>query len=133
MKCKEIAQKYGVTAMQVGQRRKQFFPDTMGGDLTEEEVAVVTEYYESLDDLEERNAMEEAVKPKFVDGMITFIKEGQRRAEVHLRESKDRVIALMPMPCTKAMLLKPVKLEEIEYNDVKYYRDASLAGRAWKS
>ena len=133
MKCKDVAQKYDVTPMQVGRLRKRFFPDTEGGDLNEEETAVVCEYYESLDELEERNQMEEAVKPKFVDGNIIYVKEGLRRAEVHLRDTNERVIALMPMVCTKAMLRKPVTLEEVEYKNVKYYRDASLAGRAWKS
>lgn len=131
MKCKDIANKYDVTPMQVGRLRKRFFPDG-GGDLTEEEVATLTEYYESLDDLEERQAMEEAVKPKFVDAMVTFVKEGQRRVEVHLRDSKERAIALIPYAARRDMLLRPIKLEEIEYDGTKYYRDATLAGRAWK-
>ena len=133
MKPKEIAQKYDVTPMQVGRLRKRFFPESKGGDLTEDEVAVVTEYYESLDDISEREAMEEAVKPTFVDGTITYVKEGQRRCEVHLRETKERVIVLMPYACNKQMILKSIKVEEVEYNGQKYYRDASLAGRAWKS
>lgn len=132
MKASELAQKYGVTAMQVGRRRKQFFPDGKG-PLNDEEVEVLSSYYESLDDYAERKDMEEAVKPKFVDGMITFVKEGQRRCEVHLIDSRERVIALMPFAMKKEMVLRPVKLEEIEYEEEKFYRDASLAGRAWKS
>jgi len=133
MKCKDIAIKYEVTPMQVGRTRKRFFPDHKGGELSDEEVAVLTEYYEGMEELDERQAMEEAVKPQFVDAMITFVKEGQRRVEVHLRESKERAIALLPYPARKDMVLKPIKLEQIEYNGDLYYRDAALAGRAWKS
>ena len=133
MRCKNIAIKYEVTPMQVGRTRKRFFPDHNGGELSQEEVAVLTEYYEGMEELDERKAMEEAIKPQFVDAIITFVKEGKRQVEVHLRESKKRAIALLPYPARKDMVLKPVKLEEIEYNGQRYYRDASLAGRAWKS
>lgn len=132
MYCKDIAKKYDVTAMQVGRLRKKFFPDHDGGKLTNAEVEVLVDYFEGLDDLSERKKVEEAVKPKFVDGVITYIREGQRRAEVRTKPNLDRVIALLPSPARKDMLLKPIKLEEVEYEDEKFYRCATLAGRAWK-
>jgi hypothetical protein len=131
MKCKELGNKYDVSPTQVGKLRKRLFPDG-GGDLTAEEVEVLSEYFENLESLEERKAMEAAIQPHFVDAIITYIREGQRRAEVRVQPDNDRAIALLSCKATKRMLLKPIKLEEIEYEDEKFYRCAKLAGRAWQ-
>lgn len=131
MKCKELGKKYDITAMQVGRTRKRFFPEHNGGELNDEEIDVLSEYFDGLTEIDERKAMEEAVKPKFVDATITYVKVGQRRVECHIRESKKRVIALMPSSGRKEMILRNIKLEEVEYEGDKFYRCATLAGRAW--
>ncbi len=132
MKPKELAKEYGVTAMQVGKRRKSFFPDTEGGDLTKEEIAVLREYYEGLDDLEERKAMEDVVKPRYVEGVITYTKPNCRRVEVRLLPNYERIIALMHTPHCKQFLMKKTKFEVIEDERGKHYRHESLSGRAWQ-
>lgn len=131
MKCKDLAAEYEVSPMQVGRMRKKFFPDHKGGDLSDEEIDVLTEYYEELTSLETRNEIEESIKPVFVDGQISYVKEGYRRAEVFIPSQSRRVIAILPYKATKQMERKFIKLEEIEYNGEKFYRDATLAGRAW--
>jgi len=133
MKCKEFGKAYGVTPMQVGRIRKKFYPGHNGGELSEDEIAMLTSYFDNLLDLQVRKELEEVVKPQFVDGIISYIRVGQARAEVFLKGKGERVLAHLAYRATNDMLRKPIKLEVIEYEGKKYYRDARLAGRAWQN
>lgn len=136
MKCKDLAQKYGVTAMQVGRRRKQFFPDG-DGDLTEEEVDVLTEYYESLEDIDTRKEIEEAIQPQFVEGMVCYVPKSTATSHVQCRVRGEdgkiiTVPALMPRLERKPIVGTRLKLEVIELDTgVKRYRHASLTNISW--
>lgn len=135
MKCKDIANEYNVTAMQVGRIRKKFFPDHAGGDLNPDEVEALTAYFEASTDIDERNSMEEAVKPKFIEGFVSYAQKGHRLVECKIRgiDGIETVHALIPNgqdPVT--ILRKAIKLEYIEKSDgTKRYRHASLANYAW--
>ena len=134
MKPKELGEKYGVTAMQVGKLRKKFFPDHKGGELNEEEIDVIANYLEDLDDIETRKDMEEAVKPQIVEGFVSYAKKGKRLVECKIRRDGEIVTvrALVPMKTDPSRILfKRIPLEVIEYKDKHYYRHASLANVAW--
>lgn len=135
MKCKDKAHEWKVTPMQIGRLRKQLFPKSEGGDLTDEEAAAIDAYFEELEELDTRKELEEAVKPQFVDAICSYAKEGRREVECKIRGENGRietVYALIPTSSHPERLLgKPMKLEFIEYNDKKYYRHASLTNYAW--
>ena len=48
MKCKTLAEEYGVTAMQIGRRRKQFAPDE-SGDLSAGSEEFIRAYFAELE------------------------------------------------------------------------------------
>jgi hypothetical protein len=135
MKCKDIANEYNVTAMQVGRLRKKFFPDHMGGELSDEEVETLIAYFEDSTEIDERDSMEEAVKPRFIEGFVSYAQKGRRLVECKVRGAGgiETVHALIPNgqdPVT--ILRKSIKLEYIEKSDgTKRYRHASLANYAW--
>jgi hypothetical protein len=135
MKCKELAAEYGVTPMQVGRLRKQFAPEETG-DVSVETAALIRNYYDDLETVEMRKEMEEIVKPQFVDSMCSYAQSGRNEVECKIREGDEirTVRSLIPF-MTDPMHLrgKPMKLEVIEYKSVKYYRHASLAGKAWSN
>ena len=133
MKCKELAAEYGVTPMQVGRLRKRFAPDE-SGDLSRDTVCLIREYYDDLEQVDARKEMEEAVKPQFVEAICSYSQKGRSEIECKIREDDNifTVRALIPFTTDPLLLRgKMMKLEVIEYKDVKYYRHASLAGRAW--
>ena len=135
MKCKELAAEYGVTPMQVGRLRKRFAPEETG-DVSIETAALIRSYYDDLEDIETRKEMEEAVKPQFIEAICSYAQAGRNEIECKIREGDDifTVRALIPFSSDPLMLRgKIMKLEVIEYKDVKYYRHASLAGKAWSN
>ena len=135
MKCKELAAEYGVTPMQVGRLRKQFAPEETG-DVTPETAEMIRNYFEEMEDIDTRKEMEEAVKPQFVDSICSYAQSGRNEVECKIREDDKihTVRALIPFLSDPMQLRgKPMKLEVIEYKDVKYYRHASLAGKAWSN
>jgi hypothetical protein len=135
MKCKELAAEYGVTPMQVGRLRKQFAPEETG-DVSVETAALIRNYYDDLETVEMRKEMEEIVKPQFVDSMCSYAQSGRNEVECKIREGDEirTVRALIPFLSDPMHLRgKPMKLEVIEYKSVKYYRHASLAGKAWSN
>lgn len=135
MRCKDIADKYGVTAMQVGRLRAKQFPDEKG-DLTEDSAAWLTAYLEEMEDYEGRKETEEAVKPQFVDAFCTYVQRGRYEVECKIRLEDGgvgTVRALIPHKVDPIQLhFKPMRLEVIEYEGEKFYRHASLAGKAWE-
>jgi hypothetical protein len=135
MKCKELAAEYGVTPMQVGRLRKQFAPEETG-DVSVETAALIRNYYDDLETVEMRKEMEEIVKPQFVDSICSYAQSGRNEVECKIRdEGKIQTVrALIPFLSDPMHLSgKPMKLEVIEYKSVKYYRHASLAGKAWSN
>jgi len=135
MKCKELAAEYGVTPMQVGRLRKQFAPEETG-DVSVETAALIRNYYDDLETVEMRKEMEEIVKPQFVDSICSYAQSGRNEVECKIREGDEirTVRALIPFLSDPMHLRgKPMKLEVIEYKSVKYYRHASLAGKAWSN
>ena len=135
MKCKELAAEYGVTPMQVGRLRKQFAPEETG-DVSVETAALIRNYYDDLETVEMRKEMEEIVKPQFVDSICSYAQSGRNEVECKIREGDEirTVRALIPFLSDPMHLRgKPMTLEVIEYKSVKYYRHASLAGKAWSN
>ena len=135
MKCKELASKYNVTPMQVGRLRKKLFPDEEG-DLSAQAVSVMSEYFDDLLELDVRQEIEELVKPQFVDSMCSYAQEGRQEVECKINGENgvETVRALIPHFGTPMHSVgKPMRLEVIEYKEVKYYRHASLAGKAWST
>ncbi|RLC69133.1 MAG: hypothetical protein DRH97_00850 [Chloroflexi bacterium] len=135
MKCKTLAEEYGVTAMSIGRLRKQFAPDE-SGDLSAESVEFIRSYFAELQSDEVTKEMEEAVKPQFVDSVCSYTQEGRHEVECKLREDGDiiTVRALIPFSSNVAGYQgRPMRLEVIDYEGVKYYRHASLAGMAWST
>lgn len=134
MKCKDIANKYGVTAMSVGRLRKKINPNNSGGDLTEEEIEKITNFYEELESLESRKELEKAVEPDVVDAVVSYVQKGAREVECKIRENGKiiTVPALIPTSTDVTTILnKSIKLERIEKDEKKYYRHISLARVAW--
>jgi len=131
MKCKTLATECGVTAMQIGRLRKQFAPNEEG-DLSDDSIEFIRDYFEIQDS--EAAEMQEAVKPQFVDSVCSYTQEGRHEVECKfLTDDGVQVVrALIPYTTASSHLQgKPMKLEVIEYKGVKYYRHASLAGKAW--
>ena len=135
MRCKDIADEYAVTAMQVGRLRKRLFPDHKGGELSEDEINAITEYYESLEDIDTRKEMEKAVESRYVIGYVSYVQRGRREVECRIRganNSIETIYALIPTGVDPASILgTTIKLETIDHNDKQYYRHASLANVAW--
>ena len=135
MKCKTLAEEYGVTAMSIGRLRKQFAPDE-SGDLSAESVEFIRSYFNELQSDEATKEMEEAVKPKFVDSICSYTQEGRHEEECKLKEDGEiiTVRALIPFSSNVAGYRgRPMRLEVIDCEGVKYYRHASLAGKAWST
>ena len=121
--------------MQVGRLRKQFAPEETG-DVSVETAALIRNYYDDLETVEMRKEMEEIVKPQFVDSICSYAQSGRNEVECKIREGDEirTVRALIPFLSDPMHLRgKPMKLEVIEYKSVKYYRHASLAGKAWSN
>ena len=91
MKCKDIAHKHKVTAMQVGRLRKKLFPNSIGGDLTPMEEEVINEYYEELNSPDNRKEIENALEPTIVEGFCTYYQSGRREIECKVRGEKGFV------------------------------------------
>ncbi len=135
MKCKTLAEEYGVTAMQIGRRRKQFAPDE-SGDLSAESVEFIRAYFTELQSDETAKDIEEAIKPQFVDSVCSYTQEGRHEAECKLREGGKIVTVRVLIPFSKDVSIyqgRPMRLEVIDCEGVKYYRHASLAGMAWST
>ncbi len=134
MKCKELAKEYSVTAMSIGRLRKQFAPEEEG-ELSEESVEFIRSYFSEIEADEAKIEMEEAVKPRFVDSMCSYTQEGRHEVECKFKDEDgniETVRALIPYTIAASHLQgRPMKLEVIDFKGVKYYRHASLAGKAW--
>jgi len=124
--------------MSIGRLRKQFAPDE-SGDLSAESVEFIRSYFTELqadDTAKEMEEAEEAVKPKFIDSVCSYTQEGRHEVECKLREDGDiiTVRALIPFSSNvEGYQGRPMRLEVIDYDGVKYYRHASLAGMAWST
>ena len=135
MKCKELAEECGVTAMQIGRLRKQFAPNEEG-DLSEDSVEFIRDYFTELSSDDTTAEILEAVKPQFIDSVCSYTQQGRHEVECKfLTDGGVKVVrALIPYNLESSHLLgKPMKLEVIEHKGVKYYRHASLAGMAWSA
>lgn len=133
MKCKELASEYNVTPMQVGRLRKKACPEE-DGDLSPESEAFIRAYLDDLLQVDVRKELEEAIKPQFVDAVCSYVQAGRSEVECKIKGDTciETVCALVPFKSdVMRMVGRPMKLEVIEYKDVKYYRHASLAGKAW--
>jgi hypothetical protein len=135
MKCKTLAEEYGVTAMSIGRLRKQFAPDE-SGDLSAESEEFIRAYFAELESDEVVKEIEEAVKPQFVDSICSYTQEGRHEVECKIRNEDgiDTIRALIPFTKNVSTYQgQPMRLEVIEYDGVKYYRHASLSGMAWSA
>jgi hypothetical protein len=133
MKCKTLAKECNVTAMQIGRMRKQFAPNETG-DLSEDSVEFIRSYFRELESDETAAEMQEALKPQFVDSVCSYTQEGRHEVECKFMDGKEiRIVrALIPYASASSQLQgKPMRLEVIDHEGVKYYRHASLAGKAW--
>ena len=133
MKCKTLAKECNVTAMQIGRMRKQFAPNEIG-DLSEDSVEFIRSYFRELESDETAAEMQEALKPQFVDSVCSYTQEGRHEVECKFMDGKEiRIVrALIPYASASSQLQgKPMRLEVIDHEGVKYYRHASLAGKAW--
>jgi hypothetical protein len=133
MRCKELASEYNVTPMQVGRLRKKACPDE-DGDLSPESEAFIRAYLDDLLDIDVRTELEEVVKPQFVESICSYAQAGRSEVECKMKDDDGikTVCALVPFKSDIIRMVgRPMKLEVIEYKDVKYYRHASLAGKAW--
>jgi len=133
MKCKTLAKECNVTAMQIGRMRKQFAPNEVG-DLSGDSVEFIRSYFRELESDETAAEMREALKPQFVDSICSYTQEGRHEVECKFLVDKEIQIvrALIPHATASSQLQgKPMRLEVIDHEGVKYYRHASLAGKAW--
>jgi hypothetical protein len=135
MKCKTLAEEYGVTAMSIGRLRKQFAPDE-SGDLSAESVEFIRAYFTELQTDDTAKEMEEAVKPQFIDSVCSYTQEGRHEVECKLRDGGEIITIRALIPFSKNVFSyqgRPMRLEVIDCEGVKYYRHASLAGMAWSA
>ena len=135
MQCKELASEYNVTPMQVGRLRKKACPDEEG-DLSPESVAFIRAYFDEIEEVDTRHELEELVKPQFIDSMCSYAQEGRQEVECKINGENgiETIRALIPFHGSPMHAVgRPMRLEVIEYKDVKYYRHASLAGKAWST
>jgi len=135
MKCKDLAEEYGVTAMSIGRLRKQFAPDE-SGDLSSESEEFIRAYFDEQQSDEVVKEIEEAVKPQFVDSVCSYTQEGRYEVECKIKDENGikTVRALIPFSSNVSSFQgQPMRLEVIEYRGVEYYRHASLAGSAWST
>lgn len=135
MKCKKLAEEYGVTAMQVGRLRKQFAPDE-SGDLSAGSEEFIRAYFAELESDETTKEIEEAIKPQFIDSVCSYTQEGRHEVECKLREDGGIITVRALIPFSKDVSMyqgRPMRLEVIDCEGVKYYRHASLAGMAWST
>ena len=133
MKCKTLAKECNVTAMQIGRMRKQFAPNEVG-DLSGDSVEFIRSYFRELESDETAAEMREALKSQFVDSICSYTQEGRHEVECKFLVDKEIQIvrALIPHATASSQLQgKPMRLEVIDHEGVKYYRHASLAGKAW--
>ena len=133
MKCKDLAAQFGVTPMQIGRLRKQFAPEETG-DVSSETFEMIKDYFDEMLSEETVKAIEELVKPQFVDSICSYAQSGRNEVECKIKANGaiETVRVLIPFNSNPLTLRgNPMKLEVIEYKDVKYYRHASLAGKAW--
>ena len=134
MKPSKLAKKLDITPMHVGRLRKQLFPNAPKGDLTDEQAQAIREFIDETESQESRKEMEEALQPVIKNAIVEIAKDNNRRVQAKLLPDMTKIMVLMPMGCDpRRFLRKPIKVEEVEYQDEKYYRHASLAGRVWKS
>ena len=84
MKCKTLAEEYGVTAMSIGRLRKQFAPDEEG-DLSAESVEFIRSYFTELQsdeiakEMEERGVQESKIPELLLNLGITVEEKVQTR------------------------------------------------------
>lgn len=133
MTAKDLGLELKQTASMIGRTRKRLC-GTSGGDISEEEVDILKEYFNTIESKETRKELEELVKPQFVFGIVTYVRDNHRRVEVRIKPNLERAVALMPIGIDlKKLILKTIKLEVIDYEGVRYYRSEFLSGRAWKN
>lgn len=121
MKCKDIAEKVGKTAMEVGRTRKRLFPDC-GKEVTEEEASALYDYFA------------ESNEPSFgfCEGIVQIARPGSREIGVKIKGVKEMQRAFVPLNLeTENLWLTRIKLEYINYNGKTYYRHAALSNKIW--
>lgn len=138
MRCKDIAKRFDVTNMTVGRARSKLFPgDNKCPDLTKEEGDALCLFFNDIESAKTRSEMEQAVMPKFIEAWITMARNTDRRVMCKAKNLdgtlSESFIAIMPFGFKGEDHIRGmVKLEWIETDSgTKYYRHASLSGRAW--
>ena len=125
MKCKELAEELGVSAMEVGRVRAKL--NLPKGDIDEHGAEAIRGYYNPTEE-------EEDFGPKFCWGVVTFAQEGSRQIEVTLADTFERVRAFVPLDFNAQNLwLQRIKLEYIDYENERHYRHAALTAKTWQA
>jgi hypothetical protein len=126
MKCSELAKELGITPMHVGRLRKQIAPDYSLADLND---SIVCKIRRIIADVEE--SAEEEVAPVLESSRVRALvmHRGHGRFMLcGLYHNAERVVAMMPTGFSLDDVVgQNVWLEEIEYNDEKFYRHTSLS------
>ena len=130
MKCKELADEYGITAMRIGKLRRKGFPKGRG-ELSEKEV----EYVRS--ELERQNPTEEDIRPLApVEVQVVITHEGNlsRYMECMERGKPGRFRLLMPFGTKKENFPKGRLTQAVRVNQdgKELYIHASLARKQWE-
>jgi hypothetical protein len=130
MKCKELADEYGITAMRIGRIRRKRFPDNRG-DLTPKEV----EHVRSV--LERQNPTNEDITKKApieVLVVITHKCELPRYLECMRQGEKGRFKLLMPFGTDKNNfeIGSKTKAVKVNQNGQELYIHATLARQSWE-
>ena len=130
MKCKELADEYGITAMRIGRIRRKKFPDNHG-ELTPKEV----EHVRSV--LERQNPTNEDITKKApieVLVVITHKCELPRYLECMRQGEKGRFKLLMPFGTDKNNfeIGSKTKAVKVNQNGQELYIHATLARQSWE-
>lgn len=130
MRCKELANEYGKTAMQIGRIRRKRFPDNHG-ELSPKEV----EHVRSV--LERQNPTNEDITKKApieVLVVITHKCELPRYLECMRQGEKGRFKLLMPFGTDKSNfeIGSKTKAVKVNQNGQELYIHATLARKSWE-
>lgn len=125
MKCGDLAKELGVTAMHVGRIKNKIDPNS-GSDLSPELARKIRDVIEDVAK-ETKASIAEALEPVFVKAQICH--PGRNRHVLIRLEDRRVVPALMPDKNNGHLVGGRYDFEEVDYQDKKYYRHKTLAGR----
>ena len=101
MKCKTLAEQYGVTAMQHRTATQAVRTRRVGGLIGRISRSSFEPTSRNFNQTRQLREMEEAIKPQFVDSVCSYTQEGRHEVECKLREDGDIITVRALIPFSK--------------------------------